>query len=163
MLTGINHTTWKRLGLCTVLAERAVFVHKRADVSSDVHVTGRTNLRTDILRSNHVGCTGRLTESDTECIYAGMCVIHKPVWLTNLCEIKSVQLGDCLKFCWGECSSRDIEYNLVCFSYCFVMAESAGQSTQLTCSRLVHLTNVACIGSSIFTGTVLSKMSMSAA
>jgi len=69
---GVNYTTWKRLGLCSVFAKRAVSVHKGADVPSYVHVTWRSNLGTDILRSYHIRCTGWLTESHAECLYAGV-------------------------------------------------------------------------------------------
>jgi len=82
LFAGVNHTTWKRFGLCAVFAKRAVFVHKGADVSSNVHVFGWSNFGTDILWAYYVWRSGRLAESHTECLHAGTFFIYLLTCLT---------------------------------------------------------------------------------
>ena len=90
VIVGVNHSAREGLGLRTVFAERAVSVHKGADVSSNVYVARRSNFGTNILWSYHVWCSGRLAESYTERLYAGIFLIHsdwqvlRPVFLPQI-------------------------------------------------------------------------------
>lgn len=68
---GLHHPAWQGAGLCSVLAQGAVSVHKGAAAGQDVHDSGRPCLRGDLLWENYNRCPGRLEEGYPECLCPG--------------------------------------------------------------------------------------------
>lgn len=68
---GINHPQGQGSRLRPISAQGTVLVHQGATVRQDVHDSRRQGFRGAVLQAHHHWCSGRLEESNTECLRPG--------------------------------------------------------------------------------------------